>query len=62
MIIVKENEQDEGFQLDKTDCSIVRSIAMHKEIFDKADLKIIDVITQPDFPPELIPVRLYALQ
>ena len=62
MLVVKENEKEKGFILDKEDCTITRSAAMHKEIFDKAGLKIIEAIEQPDFPESLIPVRLYALQ
>ncbi len=62
ILVVKENEKYKGFMLDKLDYSITRSEAMHKEIFDKAGLKILEAIEQPDFPPNLIPVKLYALQ
>ena len=62
ILVVKENEKVKGFMLDKLDYSITRSEAMHKQIFDKAGLKVVEEILQPDFPEDLVPVKLYALQ
>ena len=44
------------------DYSITRSKKMHKGIFKASGLKIIEIIEQTDFPPNLIPVKLYVLQ
>jgi len=62
LIFVKENEKEKGFVLDKMDCTLVRSEGMHKEMFMKAGLKIVEELRQPDFPGDLIDVRLYSLQ
>ncbi|MDR3548581.1 MAG: methyltransferase domain-containing protein [Candidatus Pacebacteria bacterium] len=62
LICAKENEKAVGFIVDKEDYSITRSKAMHMKIFEAAGLKIVDSVEQPEFPPELIPVMLYALQ
>lgn len=62
ILVVKENENEAGFMLDKQDYSLTRSKAMHAEIFAKAGLTVIETMKQPDFPPELVPVQMYALK
>lgn len=61
IICLKENEKVEGFDVDKTDCSITRSEAMHLKLIAAAGLTIIDRVQQPDYPEDLVPVKLYAL-
>jgi protein N-terminal methyltransferase len=61
IIIVKENVTKEGYFIDAHDNSITRSPTHFKTIFAQAGMRLLkeDVVT--DFPPELFPVRMYAL-
>ena len=61
VLVVKENEGIEEFIVDKTDYSITRTEAMHKNIFKAAGVEIIEVILQDNFPVDLLPVKLYVL-
>jgi protein N-terminal methyltransferase len=63
-ICIKDNVMRPGlgFSLDRDDSSVTRSEAMLKDIFQKAGLKIVKREEQSDFPRELFPVIMYALQ
>lgn len=61
IIIVKENHTRSGFFIDNDDNSITRSDAHFKTIFQTAGLKLVKHQTQTDFPKELFPVTMYAL-
>ena len=63
MIIVKENITSSGeIEEDEEDGSVTRSDQLMKDIFKQANLDIIREWTQPKFPKELYPVKLYALR
>jgi protein N-terminal methyltransferase len=61
-ICVKENIVKEGFVLDTQDSSISRSDALFRGLFAKSKLRCVAFAEQTDFPSELFPVNMYALQ
>ncbi|PRP88042.1 hypothetical protein PROFUN_04470 [Planoprotostelium fungivorum] len=63
IIVLKENTtRKDGFIVDKTDSSITRSDSHLRQLFTETGLKVLQVKVQPNFPKELFPVRMYALQ
>jgi protein N-terminal methyltransferase len=61
VIVVKENASDRGFFVDKEDCSVIRSNALWKKLFEEAGLKIIKEDIQRDWPKDMFDLRMYAL-
>lgn len=64
IIVIKENHTREGkgFYVDKDDNSITRSEPHFKSIFESAGLTIVKEERVTDFPKELFPVSMWALQ
>jgi protein N-terminal methyltransferase len=63
MIGIKENVIRVGqSEFDSVDSSVTRSDSFLKEIFNSAGLELIKEETQPGFPPELYPVKMYLLK
>nr|CCA16687.1 conserved hypothetical protein [Albugo laibachii Nc14] len=64
-ICIKENvilDKEQPFVLDQSDLSLTRCDAYYKSIFKQARLQIIFEQRQLNFPAELFPVKMYALQ
>lgn len=62
-IVVKENVLTKGeFWLDREDSSVVRNEEQFKDAFERAGLTIQKHKRQTNFPKELFPVMMYALQ
>eukprot|EP00994_Dinema_validum_P009683 NODE_97_length_2599_cov_61.674510_g64_i0.p1 GENE.NODE_97_length_2599_cov_61.674510_g64_i0~~NODE_97_length_2599_cov_61.674510_g64_i0.p1 ORF type:complete len:701 (-),score=162.86 NODE_97_length_2599_cov_61.674510_g64_i0:282-2384(-) len=62
VIFVKENLTRNGFLMDLEDTSIGRTDRHHKHLFRKAGLTLLGCQRQVDWPVELLPVKMYALQ
>jgi len=63
MIFVKENVVLDGkWIVDKEDNSISRTDAQYKSIFKRAGLTVLHEMQQTHWPPDLIPVKMYALR
>lgn len=63
VIVVKENMSTSGEDLfDDLDSSVMRQDETFRRIFEEAGLRIIKTELQHGFPPELYPVRMYALK
>jgi protein N-terminal methyltransferase len=64
IIVIKENHtrSGNGFFIDKDDNSITRSDTHFRSIFESAGIKILKEEQQSDFPKELFPVSMWALQ
>ena len=62
LIFVKENICKEGFIVDKEDSSLTRSNAYMLDLFEKANLTLLQSVKQKNFPKELFDVRLYCLK
>ena len=64
IIVIKENHtrSGKGFFIDKDDNSITRSDSHFISIFELAGLKIVKEELVTDFPQELFPVTIWALQ
>eukprot|EP00241_Pyramimonas_parkeae_P023394 CAMPEP_0114285158 /NCGR_PEP_ID=MMETSP0059-20121206/5032_1 /TAXON_ID=36894 /ORGANISM="Pyramimonas parkeae, Strain CCMP726" /LENGTH=265 /DNA_ID=CAMNT_0001406027 /DNA_START=36 /DNA_END=833 /DNA_ORIENTATION=+ len=62
IIILKENNCESGFVVDKDDSSITRSDAYFRELFDKCQVEVIASEKQKGFPKELFAVRMYAMR
>ncbi|OTB20270.1 hypothetical protein K445DRAFT_312702 [Daldinia sp. EC12] len=63
VIVVKENLSTSDQDLfDEEDSSVLRQDETFKRIFEAAGLRIIKSEIQHGFPPELFPVRMYALK
>ena len=58
---MKDNASDEGFVVDKSDCSVTRSHLLWLELFSKAELQVINEGIQPDWPEDMYDLRMYAL-
>jgi len=62
-ICVKENVVLDGeWMVDKEDNSISRTDSQYKAIFDRAGLSLFRELKQTCWPPDLIPVKMYALK
>lgn len=62
-ICVKENVVLDGeWMVDKEDNSISRTDAQYKAIFDRAGLSLFHELKQACWPPDLVPVKMYALK
>jgi len=62
-ICVKENVVLDGeWMVDKEDNSISRTDQQYKAIFDRAGLSLFRELKQTCWPPDLIPVKMYALK
>jgi len=62
-ICVKENVVLDGeWMVDKEDNSISRTDEQYKAIFDRAGLSLFRELKQTCWPPDLIPVKMYALK
>jgi protein N-terminal methyltransferase len=61
IIIVKENVGKDSYLVDMGDNSISRTPTHFKSVFASAGLKLIRDEEQPDWPQELLPVRMWAL-
>lgn len=63
IIFFKENcSSDDTFLVDKDDSSLTRSDNHYKEIFKAAGVQLIDEKMQPNWPSDLMAVKMYALQ
>jgi len=63
VICIKENVVLEGnFTIDWDDNSVARLDAQYKAIFGRAGLYVVEEQEQPDWPSQLIPVKMYALR
>ncbi len=62
LFILKENCCKEGFVVDKDDSSLTRSHPYFLGLFERAGLTVIKTAVQKDFPKELFPVRMYAME
>lgn len=63
VIIVKENVVINGdFLVDTEDCSISRTDALYKAVFERAGLRVLHELKQACWPKDLIPVKMYALR
>ncbi|KAH3744980.1 UPF0351 protein C9orf32 [Pelomyxa schiedti] len=65
VIIVKDNvtqaSTGQGFWVDKSDNSVIRSDNYNRWLFTQAGLNLVRVRPQPHFPKELLPVMCYVL-
>jgi protein N-terminal methyltransferase len=63
MIGIKENVIRVGSsEFDSVDSSVTRSDSLLKEIFKSSGLELVKEETQPGFPRELYPVKMYLLK
>ena len=62
LIFVKENICKEGFIVDKEDSSLTRSNQYMLDLFEKANLSLLQSVKQKNFPKELFDVRIYCLK
>jgi len=61
LIIVKDNFLRQGFNVDLDDRSITRSEDHLKLLFSASGLTILQQKLQSHFPPDLFPVKMWAL-
>lgn len=62
IICLKENTcNDEAFVLDNDDASVTRSVPYLLKLADQAGLRVVAQETQDDFPDEIFPVPMIAL-
>lgn len=62
-IVVKENScLDEGFVLDSQDASVTRSVPYWRQLIDRAGLKVVYQQWETNFPDDIFPVPMFALQ
>jgi protein N-terminal methyltransferase len=62
-IVLKENScLDEGFVLDSQDASVTRSVPYWRQIIERAGLKIVYQQWETNFPDNIFPVPMFALQ
>jgi len=63
LVCVKENVVLEGeWLVDKEDNSISRTESQYKAIFERAGYSVLHELKQTCWPPDLIPVKMYALR
>ena len=60
-IVVKENNCQEGFVVDKEDSSVTRSDSYFRELFKHSGLELFHCEVQGGLPKELFAVRMYSL-
>ena len=63
--MVKENLSNHHLGqdvFDETDSSVTRTDNKFRQLFEKADLKVVATELQKGMPKDLYPVRAYALQ
>lgn len=62
IIVIKDNIlRSEGFWVDRSDNSIIRSDIFMRSLFARSGLSVLQANLQPNFPKELFPVMAYAL-
>lgn len=63
VVVVKENvvTKDDGFLIDTEDMSIARTDSGMRKVFQLAGLELILQKEQPDYPKNLIPLKMYCL-
>jgi protein N-terminal methyltransferase len=64
VIVLKENtcEGGEAFVLDKDDASVTRSLPYWLQLIEDSGLRVIQQEMQRNFPEELFPVPMLALE
>eukprot|EP00026_Physarum_polycephalum_P013807 Phypoly_transcript_14250.p1 GENE.Phypoly_transcript_14250~~Phypoly_transcript_14250.p1 ORF type:complete len:265 (+),score=29.15 Phypoly_transcript_14250:158-952(+) len=62
LLCIKDNTCENGFVFDKEDSSVTRSDKHFRALFSQADMTVVKVLLQPNFPKKLFPVRIYALE
>eukprot|EP00732_Lithocolla_globosa_P004083 Lithocolla_globosa_v1_NODE_3555_length_1638_cov_24.590651.p2 type:complete len:238 gc:universal NODE_3555_length_1638_cov_24.590651:749-36(-) len=62
MLFCKENVCVEGFVVDTDDSSVTRSTELFEKIFKKSGMKLVKKAVQKDFPQNLYPVYMFALE
>jgi len=63
LIIIKENcTSSNKPENDSEDSSITRGFPNFMEVFTKADVKVVKYVKQKNFPKDLYPVWMFALQ
>ena len=60
-IIIKENICERGTSRDDEDNSVIRTVQMFNDIFDKVGLMILHTSRQPGWSKDLFPVQLWVL-
>jgi protein N-terminal methyltransferase len=62
IFVVKENTTLGNDDFDETDSSVTRTDEKFREIFERANLELIQTAAQKGLPKGLYPVRMYALR
>ena len=62
VIFLKENLGRGHFWVDRSDSSVARTDAHLKQLFGEAGLRVLREQRQPDWPADLLPVKMYALR
>ncbi|EAL72179.1 hypothetical protein DDB_G0269658 [Dictyostelium discoideum AX4] len=62
IICIKDNCAKKRFIMDKEDNSVSRTEDHLKYLFDQAGCKLLKSMVQPNFPKELFPVLMFALE
>ena len=63
VVVLKENTcEEDDFVLDSDDASVTRSRVYWRKLIDEAGLRIVHEEVQDDFPEELFPVPILALE
>jgi len=62
IICIKDNVAKGSFIMDKEDNSVTRNEAHLKFLFEQSGCKLIKALVQPNFPKELYPVIMFALE
>jgi protein N-terminal methyltransferase len=63
VVILKENCcQDETFSVDVDDASVTQSLAYWQDLIYQAGLRVVRQTWQEDFPEDIFPVPMLALQ
>jgi protein N-terminal methyltransferase len=62
-IVVKENVcLDTGFVLDSQDASVTRSVPLLRQLVERAGLRVVYQQWEKNFPDDIFPVPMLALQ
>jgi protein N-terminal methyltransferase len=62
-IVIKENAcLNAGFVLDSEDASVTRSVPYLRQLIDRADLQVVYQMWEKNFPDDIFPVPMLALQ
>lgn len=70
VIVIKENVQQDredaeefyGFEVDKSDNSIIRTVEQYRQIFSDAQLEVVLEMKQRGFPPPFFSIHMFALR